>query len=155
MSLLETRGTSHYTSAMTFRQSGFSLLLFFGFTSGAFAEGAVAIGQPANVANDGIAIGYSYNHTDKPGAEQRAMAECRRQEEAGTKGLCKLVLNFRNQCVAVAVDPLAGTPGFGWSVADTAQAAAERALAMCRDTSPADRRQACKLDGDACDGTAK
>lgn len=120
-----------------------------------FAEGAVAIGLPANVATDGVAIGHSDSHDTREGAERSAMALCRREEQGATRGLCKIVLNFKDQCVAVAVDPLFGTAGFGWAVADTSQAAGERALAMCRDSSTAERRNACKIDGAGCDGSAK
>lgn len=138
-----------------FRLPALVLLLWASAPAASFAEGAVALGLPANVATDGVAIGHSDSHDTKEGAERSAMDLCRREEQGPTKGLCKIVLNFRNQCVAVAVDPLFGTAGFGWAVADTRQAASERALMMCRDSSTPERRNACKIDGGGCDGTAK
>lgn len=138
-----------------FRLPTLTVLLCVAVPAASLAEGAVALGLPANVATDGVAIGHSDSHDTKEGAERSAIDLCRREEQGPTKGLCRIVLNFRNQCVAVAVDPLFGTAGFGWAVADTRQAAGERALTMCRDSSTPERRNACKIDGGGCDGTAK
>lgn len=138
-----------------FRLPALALVLWTASHAASLAEGAVALGLPANVATDGVAIGHSDSHDTREGAERSAMALCQREEQGATKGLCRIVLNFKDQCVAVAVDPLSGTAGFGWAVADTRQAAAERALALCRDSSMPERRNACKIDGGGCDGSAK
>ena len=34
---------------------------------------------------------------------------------ASTLQLCTVVLNYSHQCIAVAIDPAAGTPGWGWA----------------------------------------
>ena len=123
----------------------------------ALAEGAVALGRPASIVRDGVAFGWSIGHATPDEAERRALDECHRNPDAPghTRRLCIVIQNFRNQCVAGALDPDAGTPGFGWAVADTAAVAAERALAMCRNSSPVNRKDFCRIASTGCDGTAK
>jgi Domain of unknown function (DUF4189) len=68
--------------------------------------------------------------------------------------LRKVVATFQNQCVAVAIDPQVGTPGFGWPVADTEQASKSKALSNCRETAGPTRRNACNITDSNCNGSA-
>ena len=62
---------------------------------------------------------------------------------------------FKNQCIAVAMDPADGTPGVGWAVAADLRTTEAEALAKCEATAGPGRRAACKVDSSGCDGTAK
>src|SRR5437762_3041154 len=91
----------------------------------AAAEGALAVGLPDDVARDGVAIGMSYNYRDRAGAEERALKECRSFVDApeSTRTLCKIIETFSSQCLAVSLDPKAGTPGVGWAIAPSKEEA--------------------------------
>jgi uncharacterized protein DUF4189 len=133
-------------------------------THQAIAAGAVAVG----VANGGVAQGYasaySVNSADFDAAKAKALAYCKGGQNtnasgapanAGTRAAqakCEVVATFADKCYAAAVDPKDGTPGVGWAVADTQQEADNQALAGCRDTAGADRRDFCKIFNRACDG---
>lgn len=118
------------------------------------AAGAVAIGLPDNVVTGGIAIGRSWNFGSEREARERALHECRTFQDAPpqTRELCRVIRVFRNECSAVALDPQAGTPGYGWAVAETRALAEEDALRLCRHTA-GNRARYCKLVGSTgCDG---
>lgn len=122
------------------------------------AEGALAIGLPTNVAKDGFA--YAYHVGKQPTDEVRAIAlkSCREPspvKSAKARALCAVVASFHEQCVAVAEDPQAGTPGVGWAIADTLRKAEAEALAKCEATAGPGRRAACIVDHSQCDGTAQ
>jgi hypothetical protein len=123
----------------------------------ALAEGAVAIAEPRDVAKDGYSSGISYNYGNASGAEERALQECRNSRDASpeTRKLCKLVRTFRNQCVAVALDPEAGTPGAGWAIGNTKDLAERDALRACEDTAGRNRQGKCVVTAFGCDGSAK
>jgi hypothetical protein len=126
----------------------------------ASAEGAIALGLPPDVAKGGVAIGWAVNFQTAAEAEAEALKKCRANASApaSTRELCTVVIqSFRNQCIGVALDREDGTPGFGWVLADSDKTAGERALAMCRNSSPPARRSACVLstNPNKCDGTAK
>lgn len=127
------------------------------FASPAFAFGAVAIAEPADVAKDGYSSGISYNFRTTAEAEDRAHRECQNTQDAPpeTRKLCKVIRSFENQCVAVALDPQAGTPGAGWAIGETLALARRDALARCEDTAGSDRRGQCKITAEGCDGKAK
>lgn len=127
------------------------------FSSPAFATGAVAIAEPADVARDGYSSGISYNFKTATEAEDRALLECRSTADAPpeTKKLCRVVRSFENQCVAVALDPQAGTPGAGWALGDTLALARQNALDRCEETAGRDRRGECRVTAEGCDGKAK
>jgi hypothetical protein len=127
------------------------------FSAPAFAFGAVAIAEPADVAKDGYSSGISYNFKTAVEAEDRAHRECATTQDAPpeTRKLCKVLRTFENQCVAVALDPQAGTPGAGWAIGDTSQVAKRDALQRCEDTAGNDRRGQCKITAEGCDGRAK
>jgi hypothetical protein len=124
----------------------------------AAADGALAVGEPADVAAEGFAYGYAL---DQPTAE-KAGADALRDCTAPTRGidpraqaLCKVVQAFKNQCFAVAMDPQDATPGVGWAVAGDKDSAARAALAKCVATAGDDRRGACEVTHSGCDGDAK
>ncbi len=127
------------------------------FASPAFSFGAVAIAEPADVAKDGYSSGISYNFKTAPEAEDRAYKECSTTEDAppSTRQLCRVIRTFENQCVAVALDPQAGTPGAGWAIGETSAIARRDALQRCEDTAGKDRRGECKITAEGCDGKAK
>jgi hypothetical protein len=117
-------------------------------------HGAVAIGLPPDVAKGGFAIGYSNNWKTPAEAEAGALQKCRTNADApaSTLNLCGLVLNFSRQCLAVAIDPAAGTPGWGWALGESEGVAETRALAMCHSTAGS-RASFCVLSRKVCDTT--
>jgi hypothetical protein len=123
----------------------------------AFSFGAVAIAEPADVAKDGYSSGISYNFKTAVEAEDRAHKECANTQDAPpeTRKLCKVIRTFENQCVAVALDPMAGTPGAGWAIGETAAIARRDALQRCEDTAGRSRQGECKITAEGCDGKAK
>jgi Domain of unknown function (DUF4189) len=94
------------------------------------ADGAIAIGLPADVAKKGVAVGTSWGYPTVEAAEARALKECLAFMDAppDTRALCKVVQTFKDQCFVVALDPKNGTPGFGWAVRPTMSAAEEAAM---------------------------
>ena len=125
----------------------------------AIAAGALAVGLPADVAKGGFTYGYQ---NDKSGADQAraaALQACRTTKDAANnaklRSLCKVVEVYDNRCVAVAMDPGAGTPGVGWAVADDVGSAEKQALSACKATAGQDRAEACVISHSQCDGTAK
>ena len=110
------------------------------------AAGAVAIGLPSDVAKSGVSMGYQVNLNAMDEAKAAALARCKTNGSNESKALCKIVATFRDQCVAEAIDPEAGTPGFGWAIADTAQEAQKKAMANCRETAGPSRQDACQVD---------
>jgi Domain of unknown function (DUF4189) len=123
----------------------------------AAAEGALAVGLPRDVTKDGIALGYSNNAATADEAREQALTKCRAVKDSTdvARGLCRIVSNYHDQCVAGAEDPEAGTPGVGWAVAPDKDTAEQQALAMCQTKSPPARRTACKVMTSGCDGAAK
>ena len=73
------------------------------------------------------------------------------QAEAAIRALCTVVTAFHHQCAVVAQDPAAGTPGIGWAIAPTLQAATKQAMANCMATAGKSRRQFCARDAYQCD----
>jgi hypothetical protein len=120
------------------------------------AEGAVAVGLPADVAHFGFASGVAVNRASYDAARGAAMQSCR-AAAGGTNqahGLCTVVATGHNQCIAIAIDPMDGTPGMGWSIAENAMAAQGQALALCRATAGAARAPSCVVSQTQCDGEA-
>jgi len=117
------------------------------------AMSAFAAGIPGNVAAEGVAMGFGYNYSTREGAEARALQECLKQQDAppNTRALCKVIDHFDNQCAAVSLDPQPGTPGFGWAIAPTADAANAQAVANCRQSAGADRAEYCEVSITDCD----
>ena len=123
------------------------------------AAGAVALGQPSDIAKDGVAIYTFVKAASVELAKEKAMAGCKtlEQSSATSKALCKIVATFENQCVAEAIDPESGTPGFGWAMARNSKLAKEQALSNCRETAGPTRQNACIVEARAlwCDGSAR
>ena len=92
---------------------------------------------------------------DADKADAEALKKCRDTTVAGVRPLCAVIQDFKNQCVAVAMDPKAGTPGVGWGVADDVITAERKALGNCEDSAGPGRRANCAVDHSGCDGTAK
>ncbi len=117
------------------------------------AEGALAIGLPADVAKDGVAFGYAVSFASQEKAQATAMGHCHttRDSTDAARALCKVVETFRGQCLAISMDPQAGTPGVGWAVAATKPEAEQRALSACVATAGEGRRGACQISISVCD----
>src|SRR6202166_4819462 len=81
----------------------------------AVADGALAVALPPDVVKQGFAYGYVTDYPDADKADAQALKKCRDTTIAGVRPLCTVIQDFKDQCVAVAMDPQAGTPGVGWS----------------------------------------
>ncbi len=138
--------------AVTLLLSGLDLV-----ASDANAEGAIAIGIARGGVVQGYAIGWSNDLPSKSAAQKAALDGCRTSPNSNKPAQqnCKLVGTIVNQCVASALDPKNGTPGAGWAVAATQADADDAALAKCRSTAGAARRDFCKVMDRRCDGSAK
>jgi hypothetical protein len=86
------------------------------------ADGAIAVGLPADVAKDGVSIGSIINSDTADSAKAVALKQCKTPPKrtvsntpvtTKTWQLCAVVASFHNQCFAYAFDPQDGTPGFG------------------------------------------
>jgi Domain of unknown function (DUF4189) len=139
-----------------------ALALFCGGALGpsqSLATGALAVGLPPDVAKGGFTYGYSNNNTDSNQAEAKALNACRTTKDAANdanlRSLCKVLQDYSNQCIAVTMDPAAGTPGVGWAVTGDLLSAERQALGKCMDTAGPGRRAACVVDHSGCDGNAK
>ena len=119
------------------------------------ADGAIAVALPQDVVKSGFAYGYVTDAADSNHADADALGKCRETTINAIRPLCEVVQDFKNQCVAVAMDPQAGTPGVGWGVANTLKDAQAQAMSKCQNTAGPGRRAACVVDHSACDGTAK
>jgi hypothetical protein len=123
------------------------------------AAGAVAVGQPADIAQDGVAIYTLVNSATTESAKDAALEGCKSLPSASgtSRSLCKIAATFENQCVAESIDPVSGTPGFGWAMATDSNTAREQALSNCRDTAGPTRQNACVVESRAlwCDGSAR
>jgi hypothetical protein len=139
-------------------------LLFFGSLFGCWigsaspgiADGAIAIGVPSSVAKQGVAQGYSIRAKSPEDARRVAMGYCGEEKKSSktAAGLCKVITVFQDLCVAFALDPKPGTPGYGWGLGPDKPAAEKAAVAMCLDNAGADRQQYCVATASDCDGTA-
>jgi hypothetical protein len=136
-----------------------ALTLCFAVNDRCMAAGAVALGEPADISKDGVAIFTYVRANNSAEAEEKAMTGCKALPNASStsKALCKIVATFEDQCVAQALDPQDGTPGFGWAMARNSKQAKEQALSNCRDTAGPTRKDACVVSERAlwCDGSAK
>lgn len=119
------------------------------------AASAFAGGIPSSVASRGLAVGDGYNYATRAGAEATALAECRKQGDApqDTRDLCSIIAYFDNECLAVALDPAAGTPGWGWAIAKTPDLAKSFAMTYCQESAGAGRAAYCQVTITDCDTT--
>jgi hypothetical protein len=127
----------------------------------ASAYGALAVGVPSDVSKQGFAYGINVNSPTEDAARQTALNNCKglnpnsqvhSQASSPAQALCTLVTTFNHQCAVVAQDPAAGTPGIGWAVAPTLQAATDQAMNNCMATAGDSRKQYCERDSFSCDG---
>ena len=102
----------------------------------ALAYAAIAIGQPPDVARGGLAFGAGWHQVSREKSESEALAKCRTTDSApeSARYLCRIVAHFDNRCMSIALDPRAGTYGYGWGLADTMQEADDIAMTYCRAT---------------------
>lgn len=133
------------------------LLVVLSAPSPSFAEGAIAVGMPADVAKDGVAFGWVINSRARQDAERESLKQCHDFQDApkSTRALCTVMRTFKNECFAIALDPEPGTPGVGWAVLPTKAAADSKAMADCRATAGRSRESFCKVTSSRCDGTAR
>lgn len=123
-------------------------------TSGAIAEGALAIGSTGNVSQDGISYGIARNYSSREAAEQAALQSCRdfaEQNAKETQRFCRVFARFRRECYAIANDPEPGTPGTGWAVAASEDVAKERAMGACESSAGPGREGQCVISEANCD----
>jgi hypothetical protein len=122
------------------------------------AAGAVALGVPPDIAKDGVASFVSIRATTEE-AKKAALAGRKGMQISSktSRSFCKIVATFENQCVATALDPKDGTPGFGWAMASNSAQAKKQAISNCRDTAGPARQDACIVGSKAiwCDGRAR
>jgi hypothetical protein len=124
----------------------------------AAADGALAVGEPPDVAAEGFAYGYALDQATTDKANADALRDCRAPTpgiDPRAQALCTVVQAFKNQCFAVAMDPKDATPGVGWAVEGDKDSASRAALAKCVATAGDDRRDACEVTHSGCDGSAK
>ena len=116
------------------------------------AAGAFAEARPSDIAAKGYSFGSAFNFKTQEEASAAALARCRDSKSEERRNLCKVVVVFWGQCIAVAMDPKDGTPGVGWAVAGTQKQAERQALGQCGETAGADRRAFCVVNkGAGCD----
>lgn len=120
----------------------------------AVAEAALAVGLPADVAKQGVAMGWALNYPTKAAAQAEALKRCRGYRDApeATRDLCKVVETFAKTCLAVAWDPDNFTTGLGWAVHKSQQQAEDLAMDACMETSDTKRRAFCRVSVTRCDG---
>jgi hypothetical protein len=120
----------------------------------ATAEGALAVGIARGGVAKGYATGFATNQPTVKAARANAVEQCKRTKSsnADAKSGCEVVVTFHNKCVASAIDPQQGTPGAGWGVGTTQEAADSQALARCRAKAGADRAEFCQVTDRYCDG---
>src|ERR1700728_2174377 len=73
----------------------------------AHAFGALAVGETASVAKDGIAMGTSCNWSSADEANDHALENCKKWKDKGAPkaaDLCRTIATFHNECYAVSLD---------------------------------------------------
>jgi Domain of unknown function (DUF4189) len=124
-----------------------------------FAAGALAVALPPDVAKGGFSYGYANDKADDETAAVRALDLCRTTKDATNdpklRSLCKVIENYSDKCVAVAMDPATGTPGVGWAIALDKRSAEHDALVKCEATAGQGRAAACEISHSDCDGSAQ
>ena len=118
------------------------------------AEGAIAVGIARGGTAKGYATGFAINQPTTKAARSNAVEQCKktRASNADARSNCEVVQTFHDKCVASAVDPQQGTPGAGWGIGVSQQAADSQALARCRAKAGAERAEFCEVTDRYCDG---
>jgi hypothetical protein len=116
----------------------------------AWAFGALAVGVPQSIREDGIAMGVSWNMPTAQSAEREARKQCAEFQAAPvkTRALCKVIRTFERKCAAIASDPAPGGEEWGWAVGDSASQAEQLALRSCK----TNHLQFCIIAASGCDG---
>jgi hypothetical protein len=119
----------------------------------ASADGAIAVGQTGTAPRHEVAVGLSTDFANPNAAAADALARCKSSAgvKASTLRRCKVVQTFKNKCAAVAMDPLAGSNGFGYGIASSKTRARNTAIAQCAQTAGRNRASACRILGTECD----
>ena len=109
-------------------------------------EGAFTIAIPEGGLRDGFAYGLANSYPTREIAEERSMAECRRQAERFSvpPDRCKLVSSYRKQCVSIAFDRKERWAG--WAIAATPEQSAADAIKACSEGA-----KNCETSGTDCD----
>ena len=153
------KGQTMQTQGQVFsrlRRAGMSVLtaaLIAAVPSVSHAHGALAVGEPKDVAHGGFTWGASVDRATTKAAQDKALDICRTikgNAPAATRKLCAVVETFDHKCYAMAWDPKDGTPGVGWSVAAGKDAAEAQALERCH-TTGGDRASFCVVAHSDCD----
>ena len=126
-------------------------VLFAAWAAPASADGALAVGQPSDVAKGGVAFGVTWA-LPRSEAQQEAVKLCKQTDgvPSSTTALCRVVHTFKHACVSIAFDPQKGTTGFGWGTGSDSVASGWDALDKCKATA-GDRASACRLIDTTCD----
>jgi uncharacterized protein DUF4189 len=119
------------------------------------AAGALAEGIAPGGAQHGYAVGITVNAPDENTAKELALRKCRNEGNAAAQNRCQVVKTFTDQCATSVEDPKAGTPGIGWAVAGSQQAADAEAITRCKSTAGPQRQAFCTSIFHLCDGTGK
>ena len=128
------------------------VLLVAGSAGPLHAAAALAVGVTDSPA-DGIAYGWAINFPSLEEARKVALEKCRAFENAPKAvKACKLIGAAEKHCLALAFDPKNDSPGMGWAIESSREAAQRRALERCRAAAPPRRRGVCEIDLIKCDG---
>jgi hypothetical protein len=121
---------------------------------GARADAALAVSQIGDVAGQGVALGWAVDYATRQAATKEALARCRAFPDApqATREACRVVETFSDRCLAVALDPAAGTAGVGWGVHKNRDWAQDEAMERCAEASTPKRRESCRIALIRCDG---
>ncbi len=131
-----------------------ALLTFVPYAPG-HAGGFLALGQPDNIARDGLAFGTQYNDADPNRAQRMSLAQCQVSEASErARNACKIIGPLIDQCYALALDSRASPHGVGLAMAEERQRAALLAMEKCRKTAGPAHRDSCAIIANGCDGEA-
>jgi hypothetical protein len=127
-----------------------TFLFFLLYAQAGWGHGALAVGVPPSIVEDGIAVGFSWNAPDRDVAQVEAMKSCLNLTTASAKAraLCKVVSTYRHRCFSVALDYRGGA-GWGWAVEASVLAAEGKALQLCKSTV----QKICSIAFTQCDDT--
>lgn len=117
------------------------------------AAGALAIGEPGDVAKEGLALSIARDYATEAEAAAAALDACQKSEgmPASTTALCKVVRTFKYECVVTAYDTEPSTPGWGYGVGVTRFTAEDEAMQNCRMRAGVERAKFCKPNKPVCD----
>ena len=119
----------------------------------ASAAGAIAVGEAGKAPRHEVAVGLSTDFPTIQAAARDALAQCKKSTgvKASTLARCKVVQTFTKQCASVAMDPQAGSAGFGYGIAKTRSRARNTAVVNCAKVAGPGRAPACRVVGTDCD----